>query len=87
MDIFAYSSDRSRHGDPNTARLPGSPIWPRYDNTTDLNIAFDEPVRNETGLRMGFQYDCAAGGWLDEHAELDSRRVARSGDPAAAGRP
>ena len=57
MGQYWYSF--AKHGNPNTARLKGTPSWPAYNNETDLNIAFDVPIRTETGLRKEFCDICA----------------------------
>jgi carboxylesterase type B len=49
MGRYWYSF--AKHGDPNVARDPGSPVWPAYTNESDTNIVFDHPIRTETGLR------------------------------------
>jgi carboxylesterase type B len=57
MGQYWYSF--AKHGNPSTARLTGSPLWPVYSNKTDLNIAFDVPIRTETGLRKKYCDACA----------------------------
>eukprot|EP01052_Picozoa_sp_SAG31_P012830 SAG31_NODE_759_length_12288_cov_5.890475_6_plen_254_part_00 len=47
----------AKHGNPNTASH--ALHWPAYTNATDLNIAFDEPIRVETGLRKEYCDACA----------------------------
>ena len=49
--IGAYWFSFAKYGDPNVARVAGSPLWERYTNATDSNIVFDEPLRIEHSLR------------------------------------
>eukprot|EP01043_Picozoa_sp_COSAG02_P053039 COSAG02_NODE_5804_length_4024_cov_5.645860_5_plen_69_part_00 len=57
MGRYWYSFAKS--GNPNTFRAPGAPEWTPYDNATDRNITFAEPISFETGLRKE-QYDYCA---------------------------
>lgn len=57
MGQYWYSF--AKYGEPNTGRLAGAPVWPQYTNGTDMNIAFDVPIRTETGLRKEYCDVCA----------------------------
>ena len=58
MGRYWYSFAKS--GNPNTLRAAGSPEWTPYDNVTDRNIKFADPITFETGLRKE-QCDYCAG--------------------------
>lgn len=57
MGRYWYSF--AKHGDPNVARMGGSPRWPAYSNASDHNIVFDKPIRSESGLRRAQCEVCA----------------------------
>ena len=51
QQMAAYWRSFVKYGNPNTAKHRGAPEWPAYTNATDTNLAFDSPIRLETGLR------------------------------------
>ena len=56
----ASSHSFAKSGNPNTLRAVGSPEWTPYDNATDRNIKFADPISFETGFRKE-QCDYCAG--------------------------